>query len=386
MQSEKMDYKAELAKVAAYIGTQERIDAGNRCGRILESLLKEVYGKIIIKVSDSKTRNKILEIEEAIGGGKTYESFELGNIVRLYRQARIFNEAENYLGVRLTHSKKLDIDALPNIRNACAHPNKPPPSVNEIRIFYNAVQTILWEFGYIDAESEWGEASTSKQESVGEYAATIHLKRFFSLRKEDFILQAVIWIPLLVILYGVYWALNALFSFEIAIVGWFGLLVVLIAFAWWFYLPKQRSGNLGASFILDEHTKPVKIVVDTRIGWKSTGVLLAEARAYHFKVSGHIAHSAFSGEHPAEGNPQPISPRSKIRNCENFNVGALVGKIGLNGQPFAVGHGDTVHTFPESGILFLAINDWPSFDNRGEFTVLVFPSRLGGLQAVEGIH
>jgi hypothetical protein len=49
-------------------------------------------------------------------------------------------------------------------------------------------------------------------------------------------------------------------------------------------------------------------------------------------------------------------------------AGALVGRIGPNGQPFGIGSGVSV-PMPAAGQLFLGINDDGLDDNQGEFRV-----------------
>jgi hypothetical protein len=52
----------------------------------------------------------------------------------------------------------------------------------------------------------------------------------------------------------------------------------------------------------------------------------------------------------------------------NVLAGALIGRVGTNGEPFAIGSGVTI-AMPESGQLFLGINDDGFADNQGEIRV-----------------
>ena len=60
----------------------------------------------------------------------------------------------------------------------------------------------------------------------------------------------------------------------------------------------------------------------------------------------------------------------KIANAPlpNGFAGALIGRIGPNGQPFGIGSGTSV-TVPAAGQLFLGVNDDGFEDNQGEFRV-----------------
>ena len=52
----------------------------------------------------------------------------------------------------------------------------------------------------------------------------------------------------------------------------------------------------------------------------------------------------------------------------NVPAGALIGRIGANGQPFGIGSGVQV-PMPAAGQLFLGINDDGFEDNQGEYRV-----------------
>ena len=54
--------------------------------------------------------------------------------------------------------------------------------------------------------------------------------------------------------------------------------------------------------------------------------------------------------------------------CPTDLPGALVGRIGPNGQPFGIG-GATSVPMPAAGQLFLGVNDDGFEDNQGEYRV-----------------
>jgi hypothetical protein len=54
----------------------------------------------------------------------------------------------------------------------------------------------------------------------------------------------------------------------------------------------------------------------------------------------------------------------------NVLAGALIGRIGPAGQPFAIGNMPTI-TAPAAGILYLGVNDDGFGDNHGNFQVVV---------------
>jgi hypothetical protein len=54
----------------------------------------------------------------------------------------------------------------------------------------------------------------------------------------------------------------------------------------------------------------------------------------------------------------------------NVLAGALIGRIGPNGQPFAIGNQSSI-VAPAAGILYLGVNDDGFADNKGMFQVVI---------------
>lgn len=149
-----------------------------------------------------------------------------------------------------------------------------------------------------------------------------------------------------------------------------GLLVGMLG-GFWFFLAGSKDevpDDQRPGLVLSSDRPAVNIRVDGRIGWMRTGVKLCAETDYLFQTSGGVVHSMFSGKHDAYGNPDPLSPRSKLTAAKPFNVGALVGRVGKDGDAFLVAE-QPLRRFEDGGHLFLAINDWPRFDNSGDFGV-----------------
>jgi hypothetical protein len=101
--------------------------------------------------------------------------------------------------------------------------------------------------------------------------------------------------------------------------------------------------------------------------WTDTGITVNAGDRVQFQASGQIMFGRTAGMNATpDGNasmhgnyPDPTVP-----------VGALLGKIG-NGKPFAIGMQTQPLGMPESGRLFLGVNDNDFSDNSGAFTVVV---------------
>jgi hypothetical protein len=109
------------------------------------------------------------------------------------------------------------------------------------------------------------------------------------------------------------------------------------------------------------------ISISPRQPWTATGMTVRKGEVLHFNATGEIQLS---------NDPNDIATAfgaksgRKAANSQMPSVlaGALIGRIGTNGQPFAIGSGVPV-TMPAAGQLFLGINDDGFEDNRGELRV-----------------
>jgi hypothetical protein len=112
---------------------------------------------------------------------------------------------------------------------------------------------------------------------------------------------------------------------------------------------------------------PGTVAVVANQAWTPTGLIVRRGETLTFQTTGEIqlsgdpndkAHSAgaYNQRRPGAGAPLPQEL-----------AGALVARID-NGQAFAIGNNTTV-TMPDSGQLFLGVNDDSLGDNAGQFNV-----------------
>ena len=109
------------------------------------------------------------------------------------------------------------------------------------------------------------------------------------------------------------------------------------------------------------------IVVSPRQAWTGTGISVKKDQTLSFNANGEVQ---LSGDANDVATPFGSKAGRKAANSPLPNVlaGALIGRIGVNGQPFAVGSGVSIK-MPADGQLFLGVNDDGFDDNRGEFRV-----------------
>lgn len=130
-------------------------------------------------------------------------------------------------------------------------------------------------------------------------------------------------------------------------------------------------GTVGTSGRAEpEQPEPVSVTVPANRQWTSTNITVRRGQRISFSASGQIK---WAPDASKTANPDGASMDADARQhypVPAKGVGALVGRVGTNGQPFAVGAQGTV-TMPADGELFLGVNDDFVVDNSGNFTVQI---------------
>ncbi|HTM31565.1 MAG TPA: hypothetical protein VL263_09675 [Vicinamibacterales bacterium] len=113
----------------------------------------------------------------------------------------------------------------------------------------------------------------------------------------------------------------------------------------------------------------LRVHVNPQQRWTDTGLTVRQGQQVLFNTTGQVQLSVTAtdvaqpagGNRQASGAPMPAAP-----------AGALIGRIGPNGRAFAVGNLTEV-IMPESGRLYLGVNDDELGDNTGAFEVMLSP-------------
>jgi hypothetical protein len=118
-------------------------------------------------------------------------------------------------------------------------------------------------------------------------------------------------------------------------------------------------------------TAPVAgaITVQANQPWTSTGITVRKGQTLTFTTTGEVQ---LSDDVNDIANANGAKSGRTIANglLRNALAGALVGRIGTNGQAFGIG-GQTTIVAPAAGVLFLGVNDDGFSDNKGNFQVIV---------------
>jgi hypothetical protein len=113
-----------------------------------------------------------------------------------------------------------------------------------------------------------------------------------------------------------------------------------------------------------------QVVVPGNVQWTNTGFTVSRGQRLRFEPSGEIRMS-FSGDdvaRPAGALSFRFAEKAPI---PTVPAGALIGRIG-NGQPFPIGDTTQAFDMPDTGRLFLGVNDDHVADNSGNFVVRIW--------------
>jgi hypothetical protein len=135
--------------------------------------------------------------------------------------------------------------------------------------------------------------------------------------------------------------------------------------------PGSQTTASGANSTLSEPDLPsgaVRVPANGR--WVATSFIVRAGDRVAFNATGEVQLSSDGAER--------ATPAGSVRGSKSANapmpdvlLGALIGRIGPNGQPFAIGNQTQELGMPAAGQLFLAVNDDHVDDNQGAFGVTV---------------
>jgi hypothetical protein len=134
--------------------------------------------------------------------------------------------------------------------------------------------------------------------------------------------------------------------------------------------PQNAVATTGASPAIEATSAvPGAITVQANQPWTSTGLTVRKGQNIRFTSTGTIQLSDDTNDiaGPDGAKSGRMAANAPLRQVP---AGELLGKVGVNGQPFPIGSSGTI-TMPANGILYLGVNDDGFGDNRGNFQVLI---------------
>ena len=134
--------------------------------------------------------------------------------------------------------------------------------------------------------------------------------------------------------------------------------------------PENAVATTGSTTaVTDTPAVPGAIAVSSSQPWTSTGRTVRKGQTISFSTTGEIQLSDDATDiADANGSKRQRYPAGG--QMRNVFAGALIGRIGATGQPFAIGAQPTI-VAPASGLLYLGVNDDGFPDNRGSYQVVI---------------
>jgi len=111
------------------------------------------------------------------------------------------------------------------------------------------------------------------------------------------------------------------------------------------------------------------ISVSPRQPWTATGLTVRKGEVLTFSTTGEVQLSADSSDIAGSAGSK-TGRKATSAPLPNNLAGALIARVGTNGEPFPIGDQTRV-TMPMAGQLFLGVNDDGFADNQGEFRVQI---------------
>jgi uncharacterized membrane protein YebE (DUF533 family) len=134
--------------------------------------------------------------------------------------------------------------------------------------------------------------------------------------------------------------------------------------------PENAVATSGANAIADTPAVAGAVTVQANQPWTSTGITVKKGQRVSFTTTGQIQLSDDVND-IANGNGSKSGRKAAGAPVAAAAAGALIGRVGTNGEAFPLGHDQQTVTMPAAGVLYLGINDEQVADNRGNFQVVI---------------
>lgn len=144
-----MDYAKELRKAERYLKQGEAILAAQTGGRILETSLRELYKELLPQLSPESGAKAMQALKDQ-GKGKTIDQLTLGQVLGVFREARLIRPAQEILNrdVSILENQQL-VQGWLVLRNRAVHGSE-DIQVEEIHAFLVNLRTLLQKARYIE--------------------------------------------------------------------------------------------------------------------------------------------------------------------------------------------------------------------------------------------
>jgi len=127
-----MKYHEAIEWLKDPVQRQDLISVGVRCGNILEAVLQHMLEKTMTRATAAEVAD-ICKVREQIKPQDNFALFVLGEYIRLFRSAKVFEIGSRFWGRKLKKAEHIEWDEMRRVRNNCSHGTGKPATVEEVQ-------------------------------------------------------------------------------------------------------------------------------------------------------------------------------------------------------------------------------------------------------------
>jgi hypothetical protein len=140
-------FEAKIEEVERLIKNRHTKQAIQEAGGLLELILRHVYAEVTSQISATE-QTKLAAAVAKISAGKPVGDMTLGQMVGVFREGKVWNQAETVLKKKLTHLKNADYNTFVDIRNRATHKDE-EVSQEEASFFAAQLRLFLKSLGLL---------------------------------------------------------------------------------------------------------------------------------------------------------------------------------------------------------------------------------------------
>jgi 2-polyprenyl-3-methyl-5-hydroxy-6-metoxy-1,4-benzoquinol methylase len=147
-----MRLEDRIEQIRQDISSERYTVAAKESAAVIEFAFREIYRRSIGEVA-GPARQKAFEAENKIGGpGKDVGSFTLGELVNLFREAKLFQAYSEASGIQLRAITMIDFNQVVALRNRLQH-GMEEATRGEAQLFLQCVENMLEAFGILSLDA-----------------------------------------------------------------------------------------------------------------------------------------------------------------------------------------------------------------------------------------
>ena len=142
-----MEFVETIQDVDRLVENGHYVQAITTAGSVLETMLKTLYGQVFPQLPPAEQQTVAKKVEK-IGRGKAVSEFTLGQLLGVFRENQLFEQAEKVLKRDLPHLRSANFNLFVELRNRATHQGATVEE-DEARFYASQLRIFLREVGFI---------------------------------------------------------------------------------------------------------------------------------------------------------------------------------------------------------------------------------------------